>query len=398
MIDAAALSGSESAQIVSRVRVIDFDRVVILSTDPTDEVPLLAVISGSVTEDDTAEIKGSALIVLSLDKEHENLVPVGPGDPLSPISEVMVEIWLGARNPITGDNDLELQGTYEITETSIVEDGDGLRVTMDLEDKHRKIQRAKFYTPKVLSSRTTFSTAFTTLLESVIPESQLFITPTPDDHLTPQFVSFDIEDDRLSALIEMQVAIGYMMRFDGLGNVQIHPDTDPEDDPIWSFAQGTLTQIETISGFAKVVRTSRTLSDKETYNGVIVRGEPTGDNKPPVKASAWDKNPNSLTYFDPAKPDESRYGPVPFFHTSQFITTSKQANTAAVAMLPKKAGVVERVEVTTLLNARVRCGHVVQIERQRIGASGSFIVEAVTKPVKAGTMVVRLRERRLFEL
>lgn len=398
MADAATLAGGESAQIVSRVRVIDFDRVAILSTDPADNVPLLSVVDGSVNEDDTSEIKGSAIVVLSLDKDHESLVPVGPGDPLSPISEVMVEVWIGARDLSTGLNDLELQGTYEIVEVEIVEEGDGLRITMDLEDKHRKIQRAKFFTPRYMSERQTFDAAFRDLLKTVIPESDLFITPTPTDHLTPQYLTFDVEDDRLSALVEMQVSVGYVMRFDGPGNAQIHPDTDPEDDPIWSFAQGELTQIETISGYAKVTKTKRTVSDKETYNGVIVRGEATGDNKPPIRATAWDKNPNSLTYFDPAKPEESRYGPVPFFHTSQYIFNQKQAAVTATSMLPKKAGVVERVEVTTLLNPRVRCGDVAQIERPRIGSSGAFIVEAVSKPLTAGTMTVRLRERRLFSL
>jgi hypothetical protein len=227
----------------------------------------------------------------------------------------------------------------------------------------------------------------------VIPESQIEITPTT--HTTP-LLSWDIEDDRLSGLREMQTSNGYIMRFDGPGNAQIHPDTDPTDDPIWSFSQGAETVIETISGMARALKTSRKLSDRETYNGVIALGEPTGDTKPRIRAEAWDTNPDSLTYFDPTKPDESKYGPVPFFYSSTFITTSAQGLSAAKAMLPKKAGVVERIEVTTLLNARVRCGDGALINRERIGASGSFVVEAVTKPIMAGSMVMRMRERRLF--
>jgi hypothetical protein len=132
--DAAALAGQESAEIVSRVRVVDFDGVVILSTDQADNVPLLAVVGGQVVHDDTAEIKGTANLTLSIDNAHEHLVPVGPGDPLSPIAEVMVQIWIGAKDPTTGLDDLELQGTFEIIDTEIDEDEGPLTVTLELEE------------------------------------------------------------------------------------------------------------------------------------------------------------------------------------------------------------------------------------------------------------------------
>lgn len=393
MADAAALAGQESAEILSRVRVIDFDGVTILSSDEADNVPVLAVVDGQVSHDDTADIKGTANLTISIDSEHESLVPMGPGDPLSPIAEVLVQIEIGARDPATGLPDLDLQGTYEIIDTDIEEDQGPLTITLELEDKHKKIQRARFFRPRTIAKGTAFEDAQLDLLVSVIPESEINITPTT--HTTP-LLSWDIEDDRLAGLREMQVANGYIMRFDGPGNAQIHPDTDPTDDPIWSFSQGPETVIETVSGMARALKTSRRLSDRETYNGVIALGEPTGDTKPRIRAEAWDTNPDSLTYFDPTKPDESRYGPVPFFYSSTFITTPAQGLSAARAMLPKKAGVVERIEVTTLLNARVRCGDVALINRPRIGASGSFVVEAVTKPIKAGSMSMRMRERRLF--
>lgn len=393
MVDAVALAGQESLEAVCRVRVIDFDGVAILSTDPADNVPMLTVTAGNVSHDDTTDIKGTANVTLVLDAAHESLVPTGAGDPLSPISEVEVEVWLGARNPETGEPDLDLQGTYEITEIEIDEDGGTLTVQMSLEDKHRKIERARFFRPRQIAQKNSYETALKNLLVSVIPESKINITPTM--HITPR-LSWDIEDDRLAAINEMVVSIGYIMRFDGPGDAQIHPDTDPDDDPIWSFTQGIGTDIESIVGAAKATKLKRTLSDRETYNGVIALGEPMGDNKPRIRAEAWDTNPNSLTYFDPTKPDESRYGPVPFFYSSPYITTQNQGLSAAKAMLPKKAGVVERVEVTTLMNARVKCGDVALIRRPRIGAEGNFIVESVDKPLLGGDMTIVLRERRLF--
>lgn len=394
MVD-AALAGQESAQIISRVRVIDFDGVVVLSTDPTDDVPMLHVVGGRVLHDDTATIKTTCNVTLSVDAEHEFLVPTGAGDALSPISEVMVEIYVGVLDPETGEPQLEKQATLEIVDTDITEDGDGLKIDLDLQDKHKKIERARFFVVRKIGKSTNYADAFVNILQNVIPESQINITPTT--HTTP-LLSWDIEDDRLVAFSEMQTSIGYVNRFDGDGNAQIHPDTDSSDDPLWSFAEGLGTEIETISGLAKALKTKRKLSDSKTYNGVIALGEPTGDDKPRIRAEAWDTNPNSLTYFDPAKPQESRYGPVPFFYSSPFITTQAQALSAAKSRLPKVAGVVERVEVTTLPNPRVRCGHVAQIERPRIGAQGKYIVESVDLPLHAsdGPMVVTLRERRLF--
>ncbi len=393
MVDASILVGQESAEVISRVRVLDFDGVAILSSDPSDNVTMLKVTDGEVSEDDTAEIKGTAMLTIQLDAESESLVPQGGGDPLSPVAEVMVSVSVGARDPGTGLEDLEKQGLYEIRKTTISEEGSGLTITLELEDKHKKLQRARFYRPRNIAKGTNYGDAIINLMVSVIPESEINITPTT--HTTP-LLSWDIEDDRLVALGEMLSSIGYTLRFDGDGGAQVHPDTDATDDPLWSFIQGSGTKIETISGFAKATKVKRTLGDDETYNGVIALGEAVGDNKPRIKAEAWDTNPDSLTYFDPTKPDESRYGPVPFFYSSPFITTAAQAESAARSRLPKVAGVVERVEVTTLLNARVHCGDVVQIERARVGSHGTFIVESVIKSLRANTMTVTLRERRIF--
>jgi hypothetical protein len=392
VVDAIVLAGEESAEIVCRVRVVDFDGVAILSSDPADDVPLLRVTDAKTNNDDTADIKGTSDVSMVLDAAYESLVPLGAGSPLSPISEVEVEVWLGALNPETGEPDLDLQGTYEITETDISEDSGSLTVSMNLEDKHRKIQRARFFRPRQFPQKMSIDLVIKDLLISIIPESKINITPTL--HITPT-LSWDVQDDRLEAVNGQVTSIGYIMRFDGPGDAQIHPDTDPGDDPIWSFVQGPETDIETIVGRALATQVKRTLSDRETYNGVIALGEPTGSNTRPVRAEAWDTNPASLTYFDPTKPDESRYGPVPFFYSSPYITTQNQALSAAKAMLPKKAGIVERVQVTTLLNARVKCGDVALVERPRIGAQGTFIVESVEKNA-SGTMTVVLRERRLF--
>lgn len=389
----ALRAGQESAQYASRVVVVDEDDVAILSSNPDDGVPVLAIESGSVTLDDTAAIKGTADVTISIDKEHEHLVPTGAGDVLSPISNVMVRIYVGALDPSTLEPKLAKIGKFEIVDVEIVEDGNGLTLKLSLEDNWKKLERARFYKARKIDKGTNYEDAIRFLMVSVLPNQTIYMTPTV--HTTP-LLTWDIENERVPAIQSMLESIGYMMRMDGDGDPQGHPDTDPTDDPVWSFAEGEGTRIATVGGFAKVTKTTRRLSDEKTYNGVVVRGEATGDNKPPVSAEAWDTNPNSLTYYDPTKPEESSYGPVPFFYTSPLITTAAQAASAARSRLPKVLGVVERLEVVTLPNAGVEPGDPVQVDRPRIGASGTFIVESVVLPLKAGEMQVGLRERRIF--
>lgn len=385
--DAVRALATESGELQCHVDILDANGTErILSTKNSPGRPAtLKVVGGEITTDSARSIPGQGSIDLLVTADNaDDLIPRVARHPLSPVAGTFVQISYSA----PGDPE-ELHtpyGRYEIANLKLERGDGGIKMSADLYDGARRIERARFVAPRNIGKGTPYAAAFENLISHVLPQVELHVTPTVRKTGS---LSWDIQDDRLAAVLELCAAIGYRLSFDGTGNVVIAPDPDEMDDPIWTFVDG---------GDCTITRAARTLSDEKAYNGVIAMGESTGSDKPPVRGEAWDTNPNSPTYFDPANPDASTYGPVPFFYVSEMITTTKQAVDAARARLPKVMGLTERLRIEAVPNPGVQDGDPLQAEQPEIGAAGTFVAEVVTMPLRAsqGRMVIDCRERRIL--
>lgn len=381
---------NESGKIVAEVDVKTADGDLILSS--TEPLRNIKVTGGSITTDGSRDVPGSGTVEITVDETtRDQVMPYGPRSPLSPIANSVVYVRYRA-----GDDDptdqaaLTPYGAYEIADTNAVEDADGVKLTLDIYDNARKVQRARFFRPRVITAGSDYDAAFLNLLVSVLPRSEITVVPTGQK---VGLLSWDAEDDRLAAIGAMMLMVAYRADWNdhGIGDVLIGPMTSVEASPVWTFEHG---------GSTRVTTATRRLSDEAAFNGIIVSGEPTGAGKPPVKAEWWDTDPTSPTYFDPTKPEASDYGPHPDFHTSIFAHTTAQALNIAKSLLPSRLGLVEQVNISTIPHPGITPEDPIEAERPKVGITGTYIAESVTIPLvpgSGGQMSITCRERRLVE-
>jgi hypothetical protein len=378
----------ESGQLESVIEVLDVKNgELLLTTDPANpDTARMKVVGGSITTDEMRSVVGTGTAELLMDEETaEAVLPLVQGAGLSPTAPAQVHVMYRVK----GEEAVCRYGVYEVERVVPTESSDGITMTAEVSDNSRRVQRARFHRPTVVAQvGTPYATAFHTLLDKVLPQATIDVAPTTakTGHL-----GFHSQEDRLEAVNKLATAVGFRIDWNanGRGDVDIVPDADLDQPVTWSFE---------VPETARVVSSTRELTDERSYNGVIVFGENPNSGKPTVRGEVWDLDPSSPTYFDPADPEASAYGPVPFFFVSEFITTAKQALEAARARLPKVIGLVEILTLSALPHPGIVPGDLILVNRPRIGVSGVFVVESVVMPLlgSGGRMTVKCRERRVF--
>jgi hypothetical protein len=370
----AALQRS-SVRYSVKIDLIRNDQTVISTEDGK-----LRAVSGAYSSSSARDIKAEFSFNCLIDEQSVGLVPVSSSDLLSPVSSTYVRFSHGVMG-LDGVFHYVQVGEFEIAESDIDDSGGALTLSVQSFDSFRGIDRGKFTEATTIAAGTNYATAIQTLISAVFPGATYSVISTP--HVTP-LLTYDVGDSRLKAILDMATSIGYEIRVDRSA-IEIIPLVVP-DDPHWIYAEGSN---------ARILSARRRISDDTAHNGVIFRGESFSSDTAPVQADAWDTNPLSPTYSDPANPLASTYGPYPHFETSEYITTELQAQDAADAKLPSVMGATEVVEIETQTNPAVQYGDLCSLTRARAGISGLFTVESVAYNLEPGTMRIGMRERRL---
>jgi hypothetical protein len=157
--------------------------------------------------------------------------------------------------------------------------------------------------------------------------------------LTTPHIVLDINENPWTFAVSLCRDQGIDLRIDGDKNIVMRafPNVN-SDDPVASYKTGEFNIIEEYS---------RVLDDDNSYNGVIVIGEnPSNDSV--VRGEVWDVNINSPTYFDPANPGNSVYGPHPLIITNQNIASVDAAAWSAYYTFLNNRGIMETVSVRAL--------------------------------------------------
>lgn len=344
------------------------------------------VLGGDVVDDSAAVVRRSASLTLAPDQALLDLLAASPtaDGGLWPLGNEL-RLRAGVRYA-PGDEEYATLGLFRIARPQVVSQAGDLALSITGYDRGRSVSRARFTQPYEVAAGTNYATAIRDLVVSRLPwlseaEQQFMATP----YTTPGLV-FTSDDDPWKVAQDMASSIGAELYFDGDGVCVLQPQPDPAyTPPVATYHEGE---------DATVLSVSRDLDDEQAYNGVIVVGEGT-DNAAPVRAEAWDTDPDSPTYYDPAHPADSVYGAVPMFITSQYVTTVEQAQEAANANLARVAGVVESVEFSAVNNPAHTAGDVVEIRRQVVNVDGVYILDSVKVGLgHAFTMSGTTRKRR----
>jgi hypothetical protein len=136
---------------------------------------------------------------------------------------------------------------------------------------------------------------------------------------------------------------------------------------------------------------SRTFSDDNSYNGVVVEGTQHETDAAPVIVVLWNNNPASPLYFDPANPTVSAGGPRPKYISTDLVKTESEALSMALAELAKVLMVADAIDVDAPANAAMQMGQYVRFTSDALGVDGVYRVARVTHDLRGGPMSLTLQ-------
>lgn len=353
-----------SHRAIFRARVVD---AFTTGTDPTGtDVP---IIDGDVQFDSTADVR--ATLDLTVPGDLWTSDPSGLVVPYG--NEVFVERGVEYGN---GERDWVGLGYYRIydTEQDNVPRGS---VRLSGRDRMAGLIDSKLLAPVSFGSGHTIRQVFEALVLEVYPNASIVYDFNPDGVALGRAQVADHDKDRYPFLLDLCRSLGKVMFWDHDGSLRVKSTPDPSD-PVFEVNAGA---------GGVLVDMSRKLSRDGVFNAVVATGE-APDGKPPVRAVARDMNPKSPTFWG------GKFGQVPRFYSSTFITQGGQARTAAGAMLRGVLGLPYNVDLTT-----VPCPALEPLDPVRVIYSDRdnpevHVLEKITVPLTPGAaMTATTREQ-----
>lgn len=329
------------------------------------EIPIVA---GDVKLDATAEIRAT----LDLTTEWE--FPTSASGLLTPYgNELFVE-----RGIVYGDGGTEWvsQGYFRMYETDQPNAPDG-QIQLDGRDRMSGIIDARPLAPMEFGAGTSVAAIFNFLVGEVYPGAIILFdfdagaTTFPSSHV--------LEDDRYSFLKDIADSLGKVMYWDYAGRLRVETAPDPTV-PVFTVNHGRDGVVASVA---------RRLKRDGVYNAVVATGEQAGET-PPVRAVAYDLNPNSPTYWN------GPFGKVPKFYSSTFITTTEQAQAAADAMLARQLGLPYNVDFSMVPNVALEPLDPIELSYANRLTAERHVIQTLTVPLDAGgVMQATTREQIL---
>lgn len=228
-------------------------------------------------------------------------------------------------------------------------------------DRMQGLADSRLLAPVQFDAGSSIGAIFTALANSVYPG----LAAEVDD---PEFPSTTLaralvaEEDRVGFLRDLVASYGKIMYFDHRGFLVVKAPPAPGS-PVFTVdhgAGGVLMQL------------ARSLTRDGVYNAVVAVGEGV-DTEEPVRAVAVDNNPNSPTYWS------GKFGQVPRFYSSPFITTTAQAASAAAAMLARSVGLPYSADLSAVPNVALEPWDPIKIKYP--GRYEHHILDTLTIPL-----------------
>lgn len=358
----------------------------------------LLVSGGSITNDSTAATRRRCNLQIDVD-DNEDLVPAKSfymDKGLWPAgNEIQLYQIMDYRSLYSPE--IVPIGRYRISKPVVTEDDTG-RVTIQIEgfDRSRAIGRNRFTDAYAVARGVSYSEAIKDLIMNRYPHlvDGDFVDwlDTGGGNDGPAYgspgLTFERAEDPWDKIRKMTESFGGEVLFDGYGRPVLRMMSNPQyDEPVFDYVEN---EDATFTGI------QRTLDDTDSYNGVVVTGQ-NSNNERPIRAEAWDTEPDSPTYYDPIKPTASTYGPVPYFITSEYVKTAGQAQAAAQTNLAIQSGIIETVTFDGIANFAHESGDVIRIKRDRVGVDDNYVLESYSHDLGSAIKMSGKTRRRKSE-
>lgn len=333
-------------------------RARVLTTFQTGTAPTgteVAIMAGQVIADATADVRST----LDLTTDGTGQWPRHVDDLLAPYgNEIFVERGIDYGN---GTLEYVSLGYFRIEGPSQDNPPDGpIRIVG--KDRMQAIIDGRLTSPRQFASTDTYGAVVTALITEVYPSATIQWDDATD--LSTLDRSLITDELRFEFLDDLITSLGKIWYWDYRGVLVITDPPSPSD-PVWDVDAG--------AGGVQV-STARALSREGVYNAVVASGEALAAEAPPVRAVAIDANPLSPTYY------YGRFGPVPRFYSSPFLTEVAQCEAAAAAMLRAQLGLPYTVDFTAVPNPALEPYDPVRI-RYSDGQLETHVLESVTVPL-----------------
>lgn len=304
-----------------------FARVRVCTSFQTGVAPTgteIEIVDGNVRSDASSDVRST----LSMTTSGVDMWPHDPGDLLAPYgNELFVERGINYGN---GTIEIVSLGYFRINRSNQDDGPDGV-IQLDASDRMAGVIDARLPLPIQFEAGTTVEDVFDELVHDVYPDA------TIEFDFTASGSTFDTahvaEEDRFGFLRDIAKSRGKIMYWDYRGVLRVESPPDPST-PVYAINAGrggTLVQL------------SRSLSRQGVYNGVVARGDQPTDDVQPI-AVVVDNNPASPTYWN------GRFGKVPRYYYSSFITTAAQATSAATSILQRAVGLPYSIDLRAVPN------------------------------------------------
>lgn len=244
--------------------------------------------------------------------------------------------------------------------------GGGTAIKVSGVDLSRSISRNVWQQPYIIPGLITYSAAIEAMVRDRLPGHEDFSITSSTTECPVLVYGLDQGSDPWQDIQDLAAAIGYECFFDPAGTFVLRPVPDPRKQaPVWVF-DDTINPV--------VVKALRELTDEQTFNYVVVKGESTSSQNP-VAAVAYDDDPSSPTYIYGA------YGSVVQYVTMPQIITYDQAQAAADAILSASLGAADTVTLTGVPMPALEPGDVVRVLSTDVQANGVYMINQVTTPL-----------------
>lgn len=389
-----------SSEIAAGAEIITRGDIYRGKEDPVlEDVPIL---SGVINEDPYADVRRRCSIVLGASEDLDKYVPnhsfrddVGTW-PAG--NEVRIRQGVKYNDTRLGTEWVEL-GYFTIGKVSVDKDRDDTTVSIDGFDLSRRIGRAKLTDSFDIPEGTRLTDAVFSLIYSQCPwlDGSQF-----DASLVQILGGFNSWTDLRTPHIVLERGTnpwvyasklcntqGIDLRVDGNKKIILRPMPNQYvNDPVATYHTGQFNIIE---------KYERVLDDQDAINGVIVIGE-NSSNVTVARGEVWDRDINSPTYYDPANPSASVYGPNPITVVDQNISSNQAAEWMAYFTFLNQRGILETVTVSALPHFAHEPFDQISLKDSDAGVDGMYLIQTTAIGLgPQGTLEAMMVSREWFE-
>jgi Domain of unknown function (DUF5047) len=336
-----------------------FARATILETFQTGTQPTgttVSIIDGSVTSDANADVRSRLTLMI----DGNGLFPRDPNGLIAPYgNEVFVERGIEYGNGTTEIVSLGYFRIYTIEQ----ETAPNGPIIITALDRNSGFIDGRFETPLSVGPPYDLDTVFNLAIRPIYP------TVTIDYDFNPAAIDLEAEyvgdEDRFGFIKDICTAYGKIMYWDYRGHLVI---SDPPDPTVVvydvNYGQGGV-----------LVQLARHLDREGVYNSVVATGEQADPSIPPVTAIARDGNPLSPTYVN------GKFGLVPRYYSSPFITNQTQAQSAADKILQQSMGLPYSIDFTTVPNPALEVLDPIRVTYSSDTTAEVHVIQSLTIPL-----------------